>query len=48
MQQIINVLGLVLKSAPKIKYWAKVAIEVIDAVDRVKDWDTAPLNKTTK
>lgn len=45
MQGFINLIGVVLKNAPKVKYWAKVVIEVIDAVDRVKDWDTTPLDK---
>lgn len=48
MQGFINIFGVIFKNAPKIKYYAKVVIEIIDSIDRVKDWDTSPLDKKEK
>lgn len=45
MQGFINLFGMAFKNAPKIRHIAKVVIEIIDALDRVKDWDTSQLDK---
>ncbi|MGX9985476.1 hypothetical protein [Soonwooa purpurea] len=45
MQKIINFLGVAFKAMPTVKYYAQVAIAVIDAIDNVKNWDLSPLDK---
>lgn len=50
MKKVFEIFNLVLVNAPKVKYYANLAIHVIDMLDGVQDWQKVnkPDEPTTK
>lgn len=38
MKKVFDIVNLILVNAPKVKYYANMAIHVIDMLDGVQDW----------